>query len=99
MKLTERPRRLRKSPFIRETVAETRLDASQLVLPLFVTEGKDKVEAIGSMPGVNRYSLDRLPKFLGEAAEHGVKSVVIFPRINDELKDPTAREAMNAKGL
>lgn len=99
MRITERPRRLRKTSFIRESVAETRLDASQLVLPVFVTEGQDKVEPIGSMPGVSRYSLDRLPKFLGEAAENGVKSVVIFPRVNDELKDPTAREAMNAKGL
>jgi porphobilinogen synthase len=99
MQLSERPRRLRKTHFIRESVAETRLDPSQLVLPLFVTEGKDKIEPIGSMPGVSRYSLDRLPKFLGEAAESGVKSVVIFPRINDELKDSSAREAKNAKGL
>jgi porphobilinogen synthase len=99
MQILQRPRRLRRTKFLRESVAETRLHPSRLVLPVFLTEGKGKEEAIASMPGVSRYSLDRLLLVLGEAQERGVRSAVLFPRIADELKNAGASEALNAKGL
>ena len=94
-----RPRRLRRSPTIREFAAETRMQASQLVLPVFVTEGKDLVEPIRSMPGVSRYTLDKLTGFVGEAQEHGIRSVAIFPKVEEAKKNVSASEALNAHGI
>lgn len=99
MFLPERPRRLRRSSSIRDSLAETALRPAQLALPVFVTEGSQLVEPISSMPGVNRYSLDRLSSFLNEAQELGIRSVAIFPKIADAKKSADAAEALNPKGL
>ncbi|MGZ3672463.1 MAG: porphobilinogen synthase [Bdellovibrionota bacterium] len=98
MKQSIRPRRLRRSEAIRSSVAETRLNASQLVLPLFLTEGGG-VEPIKSMPGVSRYSLETAAPVLREAAERGLGGIALFPRVGDAKKNPAASEALNENGL
>ncbi|WP_220794571.1 porphobilinogen synthase [Nocardioides pelophilus] len=73
-----RPRRLRTTPAMRELVAETTLRPGQLVLPLFVGEGLSEPRAISSMPGVVQHSRDTLRKAVVEAAEAGVRGVMLF---------------------
>lgn len=92
----ERPRRLRASATIRNLVREVDLAPEHLILPLFVTWGSGKKEPVGAMPGVFRYSVDRLPEILAEAWDAGIRSVLLFgiPRIKDE----TGIEALNPDG-
>jgi len=75
---TDRPRRLRSSAAMRRLVAETRLDASDLVLPMFVREGATEPNPILSMPGVVQHSLDSLRRAISEAAEAGIGGVMLF---------------------
>ena len=93
-----RPRRNRKSPAIRAMVRETTLHPSDLILPLFFHEDREDV-AIDSMPGCMRWSLDGLVKEAGEAHALGIPAVVLFPKIEEGLKSPTADECANAEGL
>jgi porphobilinogen synthase len=95
----ERPRRLRRTATIRESVAETQLSAANLVLPFFVTEGSGREEPITTMPGISRWSLDRLPGYLEKVAKTGVRSIALFPKIDDAKKDSNAKEALNHDGL
>lgn len=92
----ERPRRLRGSSAIRNLIREVDLNPEHLILPLFVTWGSNKKEPIGSMPGVFRYSVDRLPEVLGEAWDAGIRSVLLFgiPKV----KDDSGSEALNPDG-
>ncbi|QOR75641.1 MAG: porphobilinogen synthase [Thermoflavifilum sp.] len=99
MFLSKRYRILRQSPAIRSMVAETRLDPAQLIAPLFVIEGKDSREPIPSMPDYFRLSLDELVREAKELWSLGVKSVLLFAKIPDELKDNTGKEALNPDGL
>lgn len=99
LEINQRPRRLRRSESLRNSLAETDLKPSQLVLPVFLTEGKGLVEPIASMPGMNRYSLDTVSSVLREACDLGLGGVAIFPRVADAKKDSSAREALNADGL
>ncbi len=78
MELDIRPRRLRANPILRKMVRETRIDASSLIYPLFVTEGRQKKEAIRSMPGQYRYSVDGMGEKLTELAQAGVSAVMLF---------------------
>ena len=98
MNLPLRPRRNRQSAAIRGLVRETRLDAGQLVYPLFLSGTADN-EDIGSMPGCRRWSLDGLVAEAGAAWDEGVRAVVLFPRIPDAMKSPRAEEALNPDGL
>ena len=72
---------------LRALVRETRLDSSSFVAPVFVREGVGKVEPIDAMPGVNRYSVDRLPNYVGRLTGSGVNSVLLFgiPSAKDEM--------------
>jgi porphobilinogen synthase len=74
----ERPRRLRRTAALRSLVKETRLAASQLVMPLFVISGRDRVEPIGSLPGHSRLSVDRAVARVRELAQLGVGGVMLF---------------------
>ena len=74
----DRPRRLRSTPALRRLVAETRLDARDLVLPMFVREGSSEPTPIASMPGVVQHSLDGLRRAIAEAAEAGIGGVMLF---------------------
>ena len=95
----ERPRRLRSSASLREAVAETSLRPSQLVLPVFVTEGSGTIEPIKSMPGVSRLSLDQLAPVLREAADLGLGGIALFPKVPEAKKDSSASEAFREDGL
>jgi porphobilinogen synthase len=80
-------------------VRETRLSPSNLILPLFLVEGAARREPIRSMPGVDRQSSDLLLETCRYAASLGIPAVALFPALDDALKDRTARESTNAKGL
>ncbi len=97
MKLTVRPRRLRGSEALRKMVRETRVDAASLIYPMFVTEGRDKREAIEAMPGQYRYSLDRMGEALDALAEAGVNSIMLFGI--PEHKDPVGSQAYAPDGI
>ena len=93
-----RPRRNRKSPAVRALVRETTLTASDFIYPLFVHD-KNVDEAIDSMPGCSRWSIDGLVKEAGEAYALGISAVVIFPAISENLKSSDAAECHNDNGL
>lgn len=84
--MTNRPRRLRATPVLRNMVRETRMSADSLIYPLFVREGTGIKEKIPSMEGQYRYSVDMLPYALEETAKAGVPSVMLFgiPNEKDE---------------
>ena len=96
---THRPRRNRQSQVIRDMVQETRLTAHDFIYPLFLTEGQNKTEEIRSMPGIVRFTADRVIDEIGQCVELGVKAFAPFPNINDDLKDRLGRESTNANGL
>ncbi|MEO6915292.1 MAG: porphobilinogen synthase [Chitinophagaceae bacterium] len=99
MQLIKRPRILRRSPAIRAMVAETILHPQDFIVPLFIVEGENVVEEILSMPGYFRRSLDETVKEVRELWQMGLKSVLIFVKCPDKLKDNTASEALNSQGL
>ena len=94
-----RPRRLRRTEAIRSMTTETILTTNDLMAPLFVIEGKNKKEEISSMPGYYRYSLDLLLNEVQELYSFGIKCVLIFVKVPDELKDNAGTEAVNPEGL
>ena len=96
---THRPRRNRKSQVIRDMVQETRLTAHDFIYPLFLIEGQNQSLEVKSMPGVFRYTADRVIDEVGKAVELGIKAFAPFPSINDSLKDRLARESTNLNGL
>ena len=98
LNLPIRPRRNRKTRAIRGLVRETILHPSDLIYPLFIHEDTQN-DAIASMPGCHRWSLDGLVGEVGEAWEAGVRAVVFFPKIADSLKTPLAAECYNPDGL
>ncbi|ABX08167.1 porphobilinogen synthase [Prochlorococcus marinus] len=98
MELTYRPRRLRRTASLRSLVRENILTASDFIYPLFIHEGQD-VQPIGAMPGANRWSLDALVGEVERAWELGVKCVVLFPKVSEELKSEDGAECFNANGL
>jgi len=96
---TTRPRRMRASRFARRLVAENKISADDLIYPVFVLEGTNRVEDVLSMPGVQRTSLDRLLIELKEVTALGIPAIAIFPVIDDSKKSLLAQEAYNPKGL
>lgn len=97
--MISRNRRLRTNDSIRSLVRETSLTTNDLVLPMFVTEGDNKKEAISSMPGVFRQSLDLTVKTVKENYDLGIKAVNLYMKVSDNLKDNTGKEAWNPNGL
>ncbi len=94
-----RPRRLRRTPWIREMAAEVRLTADNLIWPIFVREGHDVVEPVASLPGVSRLSIDRAVQAAEEAAGLGIPCVALFPYTEAGDKNPEATEAWNPENL
>ena len=84
---------------IRRLVRENDLSVNDLILPVFVTEGTAIVEAVPSMPGVNRYSVDRLVDFAGRAAGLGIPAIAIFPVTPAHRKTQDGDEAFNPENL
>ena len=96
--MLSRPRRNRRSAGVRALVKETVLSASDLVLPLFFHEDEEDV-AIESMPGCTRWSLLGLVQEAKEAYALGIPAVILFPKIEEELKTSGAEECFNPEGL
>jgi porphobilinogen synthase len=94
-----RPRRLRRDAFTREMVREHRLHPSDLIWPVFVLDGHDRVEDVASMPGVQRLSIARLLPMAEQCVALGVPVIALFPVIDPSLKTPDGREATNPDGL
>lgn len=92
--MIERPRRNRKSQTIRNMMSETHLSTKNLIYPLFLKDGSDKVE-INSMPGIFRFSPDLLLKEIETCMEIGLKSFALFPCVDENLKDKKATESFN----
>lgn len=97
--MISRNRRLRTNDSIRSLVRETILTTNDLVLPMFVMEGENKKEAISSMPGVFRQTLDLTVKTVKENYDLGIKAVNLYMKVSDNLKDNTGKEAWNPDGL
>jgi porphobilinogen synthase len=94
-----RPRRLRSTAAIRAMVTESRLSLDNLIAPVFITEGKGVKEAVPSMPGYFRYSLDLAAKEIKDLHTLGIPSVLLFCKVPDVLKDNEGTEALNPDGL
>jgi porphobilinogen synthase len=80
-------------------VQETNLTTHDFIYPLFLTEGQNQLVEVKSMPGIFRYSADRIIDEIGACVELGIKAFAPFPQINEELKDRLARESANPDGL
>jgi porphobilinogen synthase len=94
-----RLRRSRRTAALRRMVAETQLSASDLIYPVFVLEGKERQESIESLPGVSRYSIDKLLTHLETARDLGVPAVALFPVIDSGQKSLDGIECANPDGL
>ena len=94
-----RMRRNRREDWTRRLVAENTLTPNDFILPIFVGEGEGRKEAISSMPGVHRYSVDVLDEVVGEAKDAGIPAVVIFPEVDPAPTARHAREAYNPENL
>ena len=94
-----RMRRMRRDDFSRRLMRESALTADDFIYPVFVLEGSRRVEAVVSMPGVERQSLDCLLKTAERALGLGVPALALFPVIDTALKTPGAEEAWNPDGL
>ena len=94
-----RPRRLRRDAFTRNLVRENRLTAHDFIYPVFVHEGTQLRQAVPSMPGVDRLSLDLLLPVAEECVKLEIPYLALFPAIDASLKTPDGKEALNPDGL
>ena len=94
-----RLRRLRKSKWIRDLVSESNISFNDLILPIFIRDGRNKIEKIKTMPGIKRYSIDRLPVILKQVQKYKIPMVALFPYTPDNKKDQTGSEALNPENL
>ena len=94
-----RPRRLRRDTFTRNLVREHAVTVNDLIDPVFVLDGANRREAVGSMPGVERLSLDLLLPVAEDCVKLGIPVMALFPVIDASLKTPDGKEALNPDGL
>lgn len=94
-----RPRRARRHDFSRRLVRETALSANDLIYPIFIVEGTGIKQAVASMPGVHRVSLDGALQAAKDCVDLGIPVLALFPVIDASLKDPQGSEALNPNGL
>ena len=94
-----RLRRNRKTNWSRRLVSENQLSAADLIWPLFITEGKAQRDAVASMPGVDRISIDLAVEAAHEAVKLGIPALALFPYTNVKLRTEDAREAFNPDNL
>lgn len=97
--LTHRPRRLRRTGGLRRMVRETVLTVDDLIYPLFVMEGEGQRQAIPSMPGCDRFTLDLLLQEVQEVSQLGIGAIALFPLIPHHQKDNAGTESYNPDGL
>ena len=96
---SNRPRRLRRDAFTRNLVREHQVTPHDLIYPVFVHEGENLRQAVPSMPGVDRLSLDLLLPVAEECVRLGIPVLALFPSIEPALKSPDGKEALNPDGL
>ena len=94
-----RLRRNRKYDWSRRLVAENNLTVNDLILPIFVTDGKNKIQSIKSMPGVYRYSIDKISQLINTASKLKIPLVAIFPHTSNKKKNSLGSEALNEDNL
>jgi porphobilinogen synthase len=94
-----RPRRMRRHDWSRRLMQENDLSVNDLIYPVFLLEGQGKSEAVASMPGINRVSLDLLFPVAQECVDLGIPVLALFPVIDASLKAPDGKEAFNPNGL
>lgn len=94
-----RMRRMRVDDFSRRLMRENTLDVSQLILPFFVRDGDGEPEAISSLPGIFRHTMDSALSMAEEALRLGIPALALFPVVDSELKSLSAEEAWNPEGL
>jgi len=94
-----RPRRMRRDDWSRRLMQENHLSASDLIYPVFLLEGKGLSQAVASMPGISRASLDLLLPVAQECVDLGIPVLALFPVIDASLKTPDGKEAFNPNGL
>jgi len=97
--MLHRPRRNRKTQVIRDLVQENTLSVNDFIFPLFLVDGKNKKTEVKSMPGIFRYSEDLLLKEIESCMKLGLKTFALFPNIEEKLKDKSATESWNKKGI
>ena len=94
-----RMRRMRRDDFSRRLMREHVLTTNDFIYPVFVMDGKSRTEAVPSMPGVHRYTVDRLLSHLEACVELRVPAVALFPAVEQRLKTADGREAVNRRGV
>ena len=94
-----RLRRNRKYAWSRRLVAENNLTVNDLIFPIFISEGKNKIQSIKKMPGVYRYSVDKVGHIINQASKLNIPLVAIFPQTPDKKKDFLGSEALNENNL
>ena len=94
-----RMRRNRLSEFSRKLISENTLSVNDLIYPIFLTYGSNVKEEISSMPGIYRYSLDLLHNEIEYISSLNIPAIALFPKIEDELKTPDGKEALNKNNL
>jgi len=92
-------RRMRRDEFSRRLMREHQLSTDDLIYPVFVMDGKNRTEPIASMPGVQRYTIDKLLPHAEQCVKLGIPAIAIFPAIDRKRKTVDGREAVNPKGL
>jgi len=92
-------RRNRLSEFSRKLISENTLSVNDLIYPIFLTYGSNVKEEISSMPGIYRYSLDLLHNEIEYISSLNIPAIALFPKIEDELKTPDGKEALNKNNL
>ena len=94
-----RLRRNRKSEWSRRLINDTYLDKSDFILPIFVCEGKNMKQEIKSMPGIFRYSIDRLDEIVSRASQNEIPAIALFPLIESSKKNNRGSEALNKNNV
>ena len=94
-----RLRRTRMYDWSRRLIQENNITTSDLILPIFIKEGKNVIEEIKSMPDVYKYSIDTLKKIIKEAIRYKIPAVALFPEINNNKKNEIGSEALNKNNL
>lgn len=94
-----RMRRMRKDEFSRRLMREHRLTTDDLICPVFIIDGKNRTEPVDSMPGVLRYTVDKLLRYAETCLQAGIPALALFPAVERRLKTVDGREAVNPKGL
>ena len=94
-----RLRRIRKSSWVRRLVSENSLSVNDLILPIFLREGRNKIEPIKSMPGINRYTVDKIDHIISKACKLKIPLIALFPYTPDNKKNNLGSEALNENNL